>query len=233
MNDGQGSAQTSPSHPTDKRNREIDDEGRASKAIRTRMTKERSRRAEEGVISEEPNMKILRTQGESRGEITKTILLHKLVINHENKMVDAIDSVEWEETKEELRELRTPVIHIDGGNRKRGTQACEIQALSGGYFLWKTEKSAALDLMTLEKIKRIGGSHLTIGNHRVWTNSDVIRRRIMEEKERRAWRDSRGLRSSHQNLWGQVFTLATEQQLDRRELNSEFDVIEYQPRRIL
>ena len=24
------------------------------------------------------------------------------------------------------------------------------------------------------------------------------------EKERRAWRESRGLRSTHQNLWGQV-----------------------------
>ena len=127
-----------------------------------------------------------------------------------------MDSIEWEETKDEPRELRTPVIHIDGGNRKRGTQACEIQALSGGYFLWRTPKSATLDLMTLEKIKRIGGSHVTIGIHRVWANSDVIRRRIMEEKERRAWRESRGLKSTHQNLWGQVFKQATKEQMDRR-----------------
>ena len=87
--------------------------------------------------------------------------------------------------------------------------------------------------MTLEKIKRIGGSHVTIGNHRVWTNSDVIQRRIMEEKESRAWRDARGLKSNHQNLWGQVYKEATKQQMDRREPNIDLEVIEYQPRRIL
>ena len=76
-------------------------------------------------------------------------------------MVDSIDSVEWEETKDELRELRTPVIHIHGGSRKRGTQACEIQALAGEYFIWQTEKSNALDVMKLDRIKRIGGNHVT------------------------------------------------------------------------
>ena len=54
----------------------------------------------------------------------------------------------------------------------------------------------------------------------------------MEEKERRAWSDSRGYKLTHQNLWGQVFKRATKQQLDRRELNSDLDATEYQPRRI-
>ena len=60
------------------------------------------------------------------------MLLHKPVFNPEGAMVDSIDSVEWEETKDELRELRTLVVHIDGGKPKRGIQICEIQALSGG-----------------------------------------------------------------------------------------------------
>ena len=53
-----------------------------------------------------------------------------------------------------------------------------------------------------------------------------------EEKGRRAWRESIGFRSTHQNLWGQVFKQATKQQLDMQEFNSDLDAIEYQPRRI-
>ena len=53
----------------------------------------------------------------------------------------------------------------------------------------------------------------------------------MEEKQRRAWRESRGFQSTHQNLWGKVFKDATEQ-VHRRELNSDIEAIEYQPRRI-
>ena len=40
-------------------------------------------------------------------------------------MVDAIDHIEWEDSKDEIRELRTPVIIIDGGPRKGGIKACE------------------------------------------------------------------------------------------------------------
>lgn len=105
--------------------------------------------------------------------------------------MDSIDSIEWDETKDELSEIRNPLIHIDGGIRERGTQACETRAPSGGYFQWQTPKSAALDLMTLEKNKGIGGSHVPTGNHRARTHSDMLRRRSLEEKERRAWRDER------------------------------------------
>ena len=227
-------AAAAPAHSTaDKRSRDSEEEGRASKAIRTYShTKERSRRAGGDGLNEGPSRKILRAHGESRGEVSKTVVLHKPFVNDEGKMVDSIDSIEWEETKDELRELRTPVIHIDGGNRKRGTQACEIQALSGGYFLWQTPKSRNLDLLTLDKIKRIGGSHVTIDDDRVWTNSDVIRRRIMEEKERRAWRTTKGLDTTRMRPWGQVFQQATQQQLNNREIDDDLTTNEYQPRRI-
>ena len=102
-------------------------------------------------------------------------------------MVDSTDSVEWEEIKNEFREL--------------SAQACKTQALSGRYFLGQTTKSKALGLIILEKNKKIGGNHVTIGDHRVWANSDVIRRRMPEEKVRKASRESEGLRSTHENLW--------------------------------
>ena len=38
------------------------------------------------------NRKILRTHGESRGQITKILLLNRLLINHENTVADFIDS---------------------------------------------------------------------------------------------------------------------------------------------
>ena len=219
----------------EKRSRGIEDEeGRASKAIRTYSAqKEKSRKSEgAGVDDDEPSRKIMRAHGESQGEVSRTVHLHQPVLNSQGKMVDSIDSIEWEETKDELREIRTPVIHIDGGNRKRGTQICEIQALSGGYFLWQTPKSHNLDLMTHERIKRMGGNHVTIGDHRVWTNSNVIRRRIMEEKERRAWRTTRGLDTTRMRQWGVVFKQATNEQLDARELNDDIEPNEQQPRRI-
>ena len=65
--------------------------------------------------------------GESRREITKTIPLSKPVINHENKMVDAIDGIEWEETRKELREIKTLVIHIHGGNRERESKHAKFK----------------------------------------------------------------------------------------------------------
>ena len=115
MEDSSSGYQTSTSNPADERKHELDDEFRASKAIRTHRTlKEKNRTPEEGVLSEEPDRKILRTHWESTGEINKTLLLNRPVINHETKMVDSIDSIEWEETKDDLRKLRAPVIHIDG-----------------------------------------------------------------------------------------------------------------------
>ena len=109
-----------------KRSREDQEESRASKAIRTyNSTREKSKRNED-TIQEEPNSKIIRTIGESRGEVTRSIITGRDVFNPEGAMVDAIDSVEWEETKDSIREERVPVIRIAGGNRKRGIQACEI-----------------------------------------------------------------------------------------------------------
>ena len=69
------------------------------------------------------------------------------------------------EQMDELKELKSPMTRIDGETRKQGTQAYEIQALPGGYFLWKTLKPNVLALMTLEKIQKIGGNHATIGEH--------------------------------------------------------------------
>ena len=103
------------------------------------------------------------------------------------------------------------------------TQVCEIQALSGGHFLWQSPETDALDVMSLQNVKRIGGNHVTMGDHRVWTNGGVISRRIVEEKERQAWRISPGIKSTHQNLCGQVFKQVKNEQLGRRELNGDLD----------
>ena len=81
--------------------------------------------------------------------------------------MDSVDTVDWEETKDEIRELRTPVIQIRGGSRKGGTQACEIQALAGQHLIRQTEKSSTLDLKTFDRIKRIKGDHASVGDHRI------------------------------------------------------------------
>ena len=60
--------------PTREREEPTTKDARA-KLSQHNILKEKNRRPEEGAINEEPNSKILRTQGESRGEITKTLLL--------------------------------------------------------------------------------------------------------------------------------------------------------------
>ena len=120
-------------------------------------------------------------------------------------MVDAIDHVEWENSKDELRELRTPLVIIEGGPRGRGTQACEIRNMLGSFYVWQTGKSIALDVMTLNKAKRAGGTLTTIGDQRVWTNSPVLTHRILQEKERRACSQSRGISTRKELPWGAAF----------------------------
>ena len=89
------------------------------------------------------------------------------VTNHENDTADSIYSIDWEDMKDELRELMAQVMQINGGSRRRGTQACEVQSLAGEYFIWQTEWSGALDLMTLDKVKGIWGHYVTAGDHNV------------------------------------------------------------------
>ena len=108
-------------------------------------------------------------------------------------MADAIDMIEWEEEKDILRELKMPVIRMTGGDKDRSLQACEIQNSIGGYYVWETGKSSTHDILTLRKVKKAGGNLVSIDDHRVWTNSEVLRHRIMIEKERRDWRKKRGI----------------------------------------
>jgi len=59
----------------------------------------------------------------------------------------------------------------------------------------------------------------------------------MQENERRSWmrtlaKFERIVRGEERRPWGEVIKKATEEQLMRRELNSDLDVIEYQARRI-
>ena len=107
----------------EERERDEEEESRASKAIRTHQPKgEKSKRDEDG-ISEQPNNKVIRTTGESRGEVTRDVITRKpqdVRVTSGDRMVDAIDSVEWEEEKDALRETRVPIIRITGGNRNRG-----------------------------------------------------------------------------------------------------------------
>lgn len=61
--------------------------------------------------------------------------MNKSIVNPENKIVNSTDRIDWEETEGEVSSPRTLVIHMNGGSRKRGTQACEIRALAGEYFV--------------------------------------------------------------------------------------------------
>ena len=81
-NDASSGARTSTNNTVGKGTRELDEEGSARKVIRTHSTqKEKHRRLDGALPIEDINRKILRPHGASRGDITKTMLLNRLVIN--------------------------------------------------------------------------------------------------------------------------------------------------------
>ena len=93
------------------------------------------------------------------------------MINPLGAAVDAVDHLEWEDSKDELRQLKTPVIITHEGLRRRGNRACEIQHMFGAYCVWQSGKPNALDVMTLHKVKRVGGTLAFVSGQRVSTNS--------------------------------------------------------------
>ena len=63
--------------------------------MRTDSSKqEKMKRRDDEVLKEELNINSLRAHGESMCEMSKILLINRPVNNHENKMVDAIDSIE-------------------------------------------------------------------------------------------------------------------------------------------
>ena len=71
--------------------------------------------------------------------------------------------------------------------------------------------------MTLDKIRRAGGTLTTVDDQRVWTNSPVLRHRMLQEQERRAWTAARGLKTFRAICWGRLFSDALREQVERRE----------------
>ena len=66
-------------------------------------------------------MKVMRTEGESQGTISKT--MH----------VEWFSEEKFEEKKDELRESSVPFMIIRGTDHKRGRQISEILCLAGEY----------------------------------------------------------------------------------------------------
>ena len=87
-------------------------------------------------------MKVMRTEGESQGIITKTM------------EVDWMSDEQFEEKKDELRESRIPFVIIRGKDHKRGKQISEIQSLAGEYYIWETPNVKCQDLS--KKMTKIG-----------------------------------------------------------------------------
>ena len=50
--------------------------------------------------------KLVKTGGEARGDLTREVITRRDVRDPQGAMVDTIDHVEWEDAKEEIRELK-------------------------------------------------------------------------------------------------------------------------------
>lgn len=118
-------------------------------------------------------------------------------------MVDSIDEVEWIQEKDDIRKEKSSMIRIEGGNRRKGFPACEMQSLTGGHFMWDDEVRGD-DAPMIRKMKKIGAGQVRVGNRRLWTNSGVIIRKVMEEKERRKWRREKGIKPEETKSWKSI-----------------------------
>ena len=57
--------------------------------------------------------------------------------------------------REGIREEKVPMIRVHGGNRKRAMQACEVQSLTGGFFMFEDEAQSS-DRVMLKRMMKIG-----------------------------------------------------------------------------
>ena len=107
--------------------------------------------------------KVVRTEGESQGNIAKTM------------DVDSLDEQEWRDCKEQLQEERRPFVIIEGNNWKRGLQASKIQDMMGEYYIWNMPRKVQTPEL-VKKMAYIGGgrSGTIVGDRTNWTNCKRI-----------------------------------------------------------
>ena len=79
-------------------------------------------------------------------------------------------------------------------------------------------KSSTLDAMALVKTMKTGGNLVRLDDQGVWTNAEVLQRRIVQQKGRTASRSSRGLMPTQAIAWGGLFKKSTAEQLDGGEV---------------
>ena len=72
--------------------------------------------------------KIMRTEVESQGNIGMIM------------EIDSINEKDWEEEKQNLRELKVPFVIIKGLSRKRAMEVSKIQDMFGEHDIWEMAK---------------------------------------------------------------------------------------------
>ena len=97
--------------------------------------------------------------------------------------------------------------------------------------MWETEESPN-DVLMMRKMKDIGAGQISIEGNRLWTNSEVIIEKVMEEKERRKWRQEKGITPNRIRPWGSILKDATVLQIEKREMD-DFQKEKRTPGRIL
>ena len=148
--------------------------------------------------------KVRRVEGESRGEIVSEM------------PIDEMDEDTWEQKKETIREEKVPFLVIKGQHARRAIQASKIQDLMGEYYVCEMPR-ARQDVEVVEKMNYIGGEAVVIGDTKVWTNSEEVKRSIREELRRRT---IRGKIVDNENgvPWGRIVGEAVRRQVENREL---------------
>jgi len=137
--------------------------------------------------------KIMRTEGESQGEIA-------MIMN-----IDSIAADDWEEEKQNLRELKVPFVIIKGNSKARAMEISKIHDMFGEYYIWEMPKRLQ-DSEILAKMNYIGGEGVLIDDTEVWSNSKKVASKLRETLVMRdIRRNIRGKSETNQgSSWGSI-----------------------------
>ena len=92
-----------------------------------------------------------RAVGESQGTLDRSM------------DVDEIIPEDWESTKQDLRENKTPLLRITGVNQARGIHSCKIQDMLGEFYIWETPKNRQTH-QSVRNMNHIGGHGILVGD---------------------------------------------------------------------
>ena len=190
---------------------------------------DRSKRApEESGQENTKRTKINRREGEAQGEIAKTIDVDQKFAMRDGRMADHVEEMNWENAIDDLRSQKVPLLMVEGSDQDKGVLACQVQNLSGEYYVW-TSPVRNQTPSTRRSMNRIGAPGVVIGGTKIWTNCKQIETRLRDEIGMRNWKKAQGLSDATGRRFHEIVEEGILDALNCRESESSCLLVDWDP----